>query len=102
VSIDEKPLITQHFFFFTKNPFASKSLYKTFKKSFIKNASQKFASQKTCAKRKTKRRFLVQIFIEDKKVVGKAFFLRKVLRGLSKFKFKSDSVDPLICVNLRL
>jgi len=51
-SIDVKPLVTQHFFFFTKNPFASKSLYKTFKKSFIKNASQKFASQKTCAKRK--------------------------------------------------
>jgi len=51
----------QHFFFFTKNPFASKSLY------------GKFASQKTCAKRKTMELFLVKVFTEGKKVVGKAF-----------------------------
>jgi hypothetical protein len=68
-SIDEKPLITQHFFFFTKNPFASKSLY------------GKFASLKTCAKRKTKRMFLVKVFIEDKKVVGQAGFAPKVQKS---------------------
>ncbi len=31
-----------------RNPFASKSLYKTFKKSFIKNASRKNASLIEC------------------------------------------------------
>jgi len=45
--------ITQHFFFLQKTLLLRKSLYKTFKKSFIKSASQKIASQKTCAKRKT-------------------------------------------------
>jgi len=53
--------LVKHFFFFVKNPFASKSLY------------GKFASQKTCAKRKKKRMFLVKVFTEGKKVVGKAF-----------------------------
>jgi len=43
--------ITQHFFF------------KSFKKSFIKNASRK---KKTCAKRKTNRMFLVKVFTEGK------------------------------------
>jgi hypothetical protein len=36
-----------------------------------------FHKKKTCAKRKTKRMFLVKVFTEGKKVVGKAFLSNK-------------------------
>jgi hypothetical protein len=36
-----------------------------------------FYKKKTCAKRKTKRMFLVKVFTEGKKVVGKAFLSKK-------------------------
>jgi len=36
-----------------------------------------FHKKKTCAKRKTTRRFLVKVFTEGKKVVGKAFLPKK-------------------------
>jgi hypothetical protein len=37
----------------------------------------KIASLKTCAKRKTKGMFLVKVFTEGKKVVGKAFLSKE-------------------------
>jgi len=43
-------------------------------KSNCETASYK---KKTCAKRKTKRMFLVKAFTEGKKVVGKAFLFKK-------------------------
>ncbi len=36
-----------------------------------------FQKKKTCAKRKTKITFLVKVFTESKKVVGKAFLSKK-------------------------
>jgi hypothetical protein len=36
-----------------------------------------FRKKKTCAKRKTMKLFLVEVFTEGKKVVGKAFLSKK-------------------------
>ncbi|NQE45603.1 hypothetical protein C5S31_06245, partial [ANME-1 cluster archaeon GoMg2] len=61
----------------------------TFRKSLTKNASRlrrketlcffgkAFFLRKVCAKRKTKITFLVKVFTEYKKVVGKAFLSAK-------------------------
>jgi hypothetical protein len=64
-----------------KEPQISQDIHNTFsflQKPFCKQKPlRKIASQKTCAKRKTKRMFLVKVFTEGKKVVGKAFLSKK-------------------------
>ena len=45
------------------------------------DAELRFRKKKTCAKRKTMELFLVKVFTEGKKVVGKAFLFKKRFRG---------------------
>jgi len=50
-----------------------------------------FHKKKTCAKRKTKRMFLVKVFTEGKKVVGKAFLSKK------RFVLKEKQMSSFAC-----
>jgi len=45
-----------------------------------------FYKKKTCAKRKTKITFLVNVFTEGKKVVGNVFACKKVCANLVKYR----------------